>query len=423
MKSNFLNLSERVLSLGRQAEQYLTPYFARIDEIAEENTQKVLAAFRSHRVSDTMFAGTTGYGYDDHGRDTLEAIYADLFGTEASLVRLGFVNGTHALSCALFGALEPGDVMLSITGAPYDTLLNTVTGDCPGSMKRYGIGYRQVDLLDGRLNLSNIAQAASAQDVKLVFLQRSRGYAVRQTLSCEEIKQACDVVREVNPKAIIMVDNCYGEFTETIEPTQVGADMCAGSLIKNPGGGLAPTGGYIVGSRELVERAAYRMTAPGIGGECGCTMGQNRLLYQGLFLAPHVTAQAIKTAVFCAKVMQLLGFTVDPAPETPRYDIIQTIAFGAPEPLRRFCEGIQSGAPVDSFVTPEPWAMPGYDDPVIMAAGAFVQGASIELSADAPMREPYVCYMQGGLTYPSGKAGILLAAEKLIQCGCCPCCS
>lgn len=423
MKSNFLNLSERVLSLGRQAEQYLTPYFARIDEIAEENTQKVLAAFRSHRVSDTMFAGTTGYGYDDHGRDTLEAIYADLFGTEAALVRLGFVNGTHALSCALFGALEPGDVMLSITGAPYDTLLNTVTGDCPGSMKRYGIGYRQVDLLDGRLNLSNIAQAASAQDVKLVFLQRSRGYAVRQTLSCEEIKQACDVVREVNPKAIIMVDNCYGEFTETIEPTQVGADMCAGSLIKNPGGGLAPTGGYIVGSRELVERAAYRMTAPGIGGECGCTMGQNRLLYQGLFLAPHVTAQAIKTAVFCAKVMQLLGFTVDPAPETPRYDIIQTIAFGAPEPLRRFCEGIQSGAPVDSFVTPEPWAMPGYDDPVIMAAGAFVQGASIELSADAPMREPYVCYMQGGLTYPSGKAGILLAAEKLIQCGCCPCCS
>lgn len=419
MKSNYLNLSERVIELGRQAEQYLVPYFARIDEIAEENTQKVLAAFRAHRVSDTMFAGTTGYGYDDHGRDTLEAIYADLFGTEAALVRLGFVNGTHALSCAMFGALEPGDVMLSITGAPYDTLLNTVTGDCPGSMKRYGMGYRQVDLLDGRLNLSAVEQAASAEDVKMVFLQRSRGYAVRQTLSCEEIKQACDVVRKVNPHAIIMVDNCYGEFTETIEPTQVGADMCAGSLIKNPGGGLAPTGGYIVGSRELVERAAYRMTAPGIGGECGCTMGQNRLLYQGLFLAPHVTAQAIKTAVFCAKVMQLLGFEVDPAPETPRYDIIQTIAFGAPEPLRRFCEGIQSGAPVDSFVTPEPWAMPGYDDPVIMAAGAFVQGASIELSADAPMREPYVCYMQGGLTYPSGKAGILLAAEKLIACGCC----
>lgn len=418
-KENFLGLSERVVELGKQAEQYLTPYFSRIDEIADYNTQKVLAAFRAHRVSDTMFAGTTGYGYDDHGRDTLEEIYADLFGTEAGLVRLGFVNGTHALSCALFGALEPGDVMLSVTSAPYDTLLNTVTGDCPGSMKRYGIGYRQVDLKDGRLDLEAIEKAAAADDVKMVFLQRSRGYAVRQTLSCAEIGEACAVVRRVNPNAVIMVDNCYGEFTEELEPTQVGADMCAGSLIKNPGGGLAPTGGYIVGRKDLVERAAYRLTAPGIGGECGCTMGQNRLLYQGLFLAPHVTAQAIKTAVFCAKVMQLLGFTVDPAPEAPRYDIIQTIAFGAPDPLRRFCEGIQAGAPVDSFVTPEPWAMPGYDDPVIMAAGAFVQGASIELSADAPMRKPYVCYMQGGLTYPSGKAGILLAAEKLIQSGLC----
>lgn len=418
-KENFLGLSERVVELGKQAEQYLTPYFSRIDEIADYNTQKVLAAFRAHRVSDTMFAGTTGYGYDDHGRDTLEEIYADLFGTEAGLVRLGFVNGTHALSCALFGALEPGDVMLSVTSAPYDTLLNTVTGDCPGSMKRYGIGYRQVDLKDGRLDLEAIEKAAAADDVKMVFLQRSRGYAVRQTLSCAEIGEACAVVRRVNPNAVIMVDNCYGEFTEELEPTQVGADMCAGSLIKNPGGGLAPTGGYIVGRKDLVERAAYRLTAPGIGGECGCTMGQNRLLYQGLFLAPHVTAQAIKTAVFCAKVMQLLGFTVDPAPEAPRYDIIQTIAFGAPDPLRRFCEGIQAGAPVDSFVTPEPWAMPGYDDPVIMAAGAFVQGASIELSADAPMREPYVCYMQGGLTYPSGKAGILLAAEKLIQSSLC----
>lgn len=418
-KENFLGLSERVVELGKQAEQYLTLYFSRIDEIADYNTQKVLAAFRAHRVSDTMFAGTTGYGYDDHGRDTLEEIYADLFGTEAGLVRLGFVNGTHALSCALFGALEPGDVMLSVTSAPYDTLLNTVTGDCPGSMKRYGIGYRQVDLKDGRLDLEAIEKAAAADDVKMIFLQRSRGYAVRQTLSCAEIGEACAVVRRVNPNAVIMVDNCYGEFTEELEPTQVGADMCAGSLIKNPGGGLAPTGGYIVGRKDLVERAAYRLTAPGIGGECGCTMGQNRLLYQGLFLAPHVTAQAIKTAVFCAKVMQLLGFTVDPAPEAPRYDIIQTIAFGAPDPLRRFCEGIQAGAPVDSFVTPEPWAMPGYDDPVIMAAGAFVQGASIELSADAPMREPYVCYMQGGLTYPSGKAGILLAAEKLIQSGLC----
>lgn len=417
MKRNFLGLSDRVQELGKQAEQALVPYFGRIDEIAEYNTQKVLAAFQEFRVSDTMFAGTTGYGYDDQGRDTLEKIYAKIFETESALVRLGFVNGTHALSCALFGALEPGDVMLSVTSEPYDTLLNTVTGDCPGSMKRYGIHYRQVDLKDGRLDLPAITEAAAAPDVKMVFLQRSRGYAVRQTLSCAEIGEACRAVRAVNPHAVIMVDNCYGEFTEEMEPTQVGADLCAGSLIKNPGGGLAPTGGYIVGRADLVERAAYRLTAPGIGGECGCTMGQNRLLYQGLFLAPHVTAQAIKTAVFCAKVMQLLGFTVDPAPEAPRYDIIQTIAFGAPEPLRRFCEGIQAGAPVDSYVTPEPWAMPGYDDPVIMAAGAFVQGASIELSADAPMREPYVCYMQGGLTYPSGKAGILLAAERLIQSG------
>lgn len=419
MRQNFLGLSDRVIELGQKAEAELTPYFSRIDQIADYNTQKVLASFRNHRVSDTMFAGTTGYGYDDHGRDTLDAIYAELFGTEAGLVRLGFVNGTHALSCALFGALIPGDVMLSVTGAPYDTLLNTVTGDCPGSMKQYGIGYRQVELKDGKLDLQEIEAEAAKPDVKMVFLQRSRGYAVRQTLSCAEIEEACAVVRKVNPTVVIMVDNCYGEFTEEQEPTEVGADLCAGSLIKNPGGGLAPTGGYIVGKKELVERASYRLTAPGIGEECGCTMGQNRLLYQGLFLAPHVTAQAIKTAIFCAKVMQMLGFVVDPLPETPRYDIIQTISFGAPDPLRKFCEGIQSGAPVDSFVTPEPWAMPGYEDPVIMAAGAFVQGASIELSADAPMREPYVCYMQGGLTYSSGKAGILLAAERLIHSGYC----
>lgn len=420
MEENFLGLSERVLTLGAQAEQALAPHFARVDGICDYNTQKVLAAFRRHRVSDTMFAGTTGYGYDDHGRDTLDEIYADLFGTEAALVRLGFVNGTHALSCALFSALEPGDVLLSVTGAPYDTLLGTITGDYAGSMKRYGVGYRQVDLgADGLPDLDAIAQAAAADDVRMVFLQRSRGYAVRQTLSCADIEAVCRVVRQVNPDVVIMVDNCYGEFTEKLEPTQVGADLCAGSLIKNPGGGLAPTGGYIAGRRDLVENASYRLTAPGIGGECGCTMGQNRLLYQGLFLAPHVTAQAVKTAMFCAAVMQRLGFTVDPLPETPRYDIIQTIAFGAPDPLRRFCEGIQSGAPVDSYVTPEPWAMPGYDDPVIMAAGAFVQGASIELSADAPMREPYVCYMQGGLTYSSGKAGILLAAERLVQCGLC----
>ena len=414
---NLLGLSDRVLALGSDAEKELQPVFARVDEICDYNTQKVLAAFRKFRVSDTMFAGTTGYGYDDKGRDTLDEIYAELFGTEAALVRIGFVNGTHALCCGLFACVEPGETILSVTGAPYDTLYNTIIGDCAGSMKRYGIGYRQVDMKNGMPDLDAIAEAVKASDVKLVFIQRSRGYAVRQTLCCEDIKAICNVVRAVRSDVTIMVDNCYGEFTEITEPTQIGADLCAGSLIKNPGGGLAPTGGYLAGRRDLIEAAAFRLTAPGIGGECGCMMGQNRLLYQGLFMAPHVTAQAVKTAIFCAKVMQELGFDVDPTPETPRYDIIQTILFGDPSPLRRFCEGVQSGAPVDSYVTPEPWAMPGYDDEVIMAAGAFVQGASIELSADAPMREPFVCYMQGGLTYSSGKAGILLAADKLLSAG------
>lgn len=411
--SQALKISEEIRALGQQAEREILPYFARIDETCDRNTEKVLAAFGANRVSDNLFAGTTGYGYDDHGRDTLDRIYADIFGTEAALVRIGFVNGTHALSCAMFAAVKTGDTVLSVTGAAYDTLQNTITGDMCGSMKSYGIGYRQVDLRDGRADLPAIARAAADTAVKLVFVQRSRGYAVRQTLSCAEIGEICKTVRAVNTDAVIMVDNCYGEFVEAIEPTQVGADLVAGSLIKNPGGGLAPTGGYIAGRADLVENAAYRLTAPGIGGECGATLGQNRLLYQGLFLAPHTTAQALKTAIFCAKVMEMLGYEVSPKAEDERFDIIQTIAFGSPEPLRRFCEGIQAGAPVDSFVTPEPWAMPGYDDPVIMAAGAFVQGASIELSADAPMREPYVCYMQGGLTYSSGKTGILLAAERI----------
>lgn len=411
--SDYLAISEEIRALGRQAEREIMPYFARIDEICEENTEKVLAAFAKNRVSDNLFAGTTGYGYDDHGRDTLDRIYADLFGTEAALVRIGFVNGTHTLSCAMFSAVSTGDTVLSVTGPAYDTLQNTITGDGCGSMKRYGIGYKQVDLVDGRPDLTAIDKAVRDDAVKLVFIQRSRGYAVRQTLSCAEIGEICKTVRAAGSRAVIMVDNCYGEFAETIEPTQVGADLVAGSLIKNPGGGLAPTGGYIAGRADLVENASYRLTAPGIGGECGATLGQNRLLYQGVFMAPHTTAQALKTAIFCAKVMEMLGYEVSPKAEEPRYDIIQTIAFGAPDPLRRFCEGIQAGSPVDSFVTPEPWAMPGYDDPVIMAAGAFVQGASIELSADAPMREPYVCYMQGGLTYSSGKAGILLAAERI----------
>lgn len=414
---NYLDISPEVRRLGQEAEKAIRPLFERIDEISERNTEKVLAAFAKNRVAEAMFAGTTGYGYDDQGRDTLDKIYADIFGTEAALVRIGFVNGTHALCCAMYSAVKIGDVVLSATGAAYDTLMNTITGDMAGSMKQYGIGYRQVEMKNGLPDLAAIAQAAAASDVKLVFIQRSKGYAVRESLSCEQIGAVCDTVHSVNPNAVIMVDNCYGEFVEELEPTQVGADIIAGSLIKNPGGGLAPTGGYIAGRKDLVENASYRLTAPGIGGECGCTMGQSRLLYQGLFLAPHTTAQALKTAIFCAKVMQMMGFEVHPLPEAVRHDIIQTIAFGAPEPLCRFCEGIQAGAPVDSFVTPVPWDMPGYDDPVIMAAGAFVQGASIELSADAPMREPYVCYMQGGLTYASGKAGILLAADRIRKAG------
>lgn len=414
---NYLDISPEVRRLGQEAEKAIRPLFERIDEISERNTEKVLAAFAKNRVAEAMFAGTTGYGYDDQGRDTLDKIYADIFGTEAALVRIGFVNGTHALCCAMYSAVKTGDVVLSATGAAYDTLMNTITGDMAGSMKQYGIGYRQVEMKNGLPDLAAIAQAAAASDVKLVFIQRSKGYAVRESLSCEQIGAVCDTVHSVNPNAVIMVDNCYGEFVEELEPTQVGADIIAGSLIKNPGGGLAPTGGYIAGRKDLVENASYRLTAPGIGGECGCTMGQSRLLYQGLFLAPHTTAQALKTAIFCAKVMQMMGFEVHPLPEAVRHDIIQTIAFGAPEPLCRFCEGIQAGAPVDSFVTPVPWDMPGYDDPVIMAAGAFVQGASIELSADAPMREPYVCYMQGGLTYASGKAGILLAADRIRKAG------
>jgi cystathionine beta-lyase family protein involved in aluminum resistance len=412
---NYLKLSERVLALGQKAEEAAAPYFRRIEEISSGNTQKVLAAFQKHRVSDTFFGGTTGYGYDDQGREALDAIYADVFGGEAALVRVQFVNGTHALSCGIFACVRPGDVVLSATGAPYDTLLNTLTGDALGNLSQYGVGYRLVEMAGGLPDYDGISAAAGDPAVRLVLIQRSRGYAVRKTLSCGEIARICETVRAVNPAAVIMVDNCYGEFCEKIEPLQAGADLIAGSLIKNPGGGLAPMGGYIAGRKDLVDNAAMRLTAPGIGGECGATLGVNRLLYQGFFCAPHVTAQALKTAVFCAAVMQELGYAVDPLPEEPRYDIIQTIAFGTSEPLLRFCRGIQAGSPVDSYVTPEAWAMPGYAVPVVMAAGAFVQGASIELSADAPMREPFVCYMQGGITYESGKAGILLAAEKILN--------
>ena len=412
-----LQLSEKVLALAAEAQSGLTEQFARIDAIAEENTRKVLAAFQNHRVAESYFAGTTGYGYDDQGRDELDKIYAEIFGTEEALVRIQFVNGTHAITCALFGAVMPGDTLVYAVGAPYDTLQSVIgtTGDARGTLLDYGIKYKEVGLKDNAPDKEALAEAVRDPSVKAVVIQRSKGYSTRATLSVAEIGELAKLIKDNNPNAAVLVDNCYGEFVETLEPTQVGADLVVGSLIKNPGGGLAPIGGYIAGRADLVQAAAQRLTVPGIGGECGCTMGNNRALYQGLFMAPHVVAQAVKTAVFAAKLMELLGYETEPKSDQVRHDIIQMISLNTPEAVCKFCRGIQSGSPVDSYVTPEPWAMPGYDDQVIMAAGAFIQGASIELSADAPMRPPYTVYLQGGLTYESGKTGILLAAEELLK--------
>jgi cystathionine beta-lyase family protein involved in aluminum resistance len=415
-----IQISPELMSLSEQAMKDIAPRFREIDMISQTNTEKVLSAFRQHRVSDGCFAGTTGYGYDDKGRDILDNIYADVFGAEAALVRIGFVNGTHAITAALFSAVKAGDTLLSATGLLYDTLQGAIglTGGYRGSLKDYGVGYAQVDLTAaGKPDIESIAKAAAGKNVSAVFVQRSRGYSTRAALTVAEIGEICGAVHRVNPRAAVIVDNCYGEFTESIEPTEAGADLIAGSLIKNPGGGLAPTGGYVAGRRELVEAAAYRLTSPGIGGECGSTLGNNRLLYQGFFMAPHTVAQALKTAVFCARLMELMGYKTSPAWDAPRSDLIQMVELGSPGLLTRFCKGIQSGAPVDSYVTPEPWDMPGYDCPVIMAAGAFIQGASIELSADGPMREPYCVYLQGGLTFESGKLGIMLAADMLRAAG------
>ncbi len=411
-----LQIESKLRDLAARAEEDLRGQFARVDAIAQANTQKVLEAFQDHRVSEGDFVGTTGYGYDDVGRDKLEAIYAQIFGTQDALVRLNFVNGTHAITSALFGCLRPGDTLVSGVGAPYDTMLGVigVTDKGPGSLKDFGVNYCQVELLDNKPDLKAMAQAVKQPHVKAILLQRSRGYATRASLSVDEIGQMCAAIREANPEVAILVDNCYGEFVEELEPTQVGADLVVGSLIKNPGGGLAPTGGYLAGRADLIEGAAARLTTPGIGKECGCTLGHSRSLYQGLFLAPHVTAQAVKTALFAARLMELLGFEVDPKSSDVRHDIIQMIHLKSPERVKGFCRGVQMGAPVDSYVTPEPWDMPGYDSQVIMAAGAFMQGASIELSCDAPMREPYTVYLQGGLTYESGKLGILLAAQELL---------
>lgn len=412
------DIQPKVAEMAKLAEDACREQFREIDRVAEINTRRVMEAFQDKRVSDSCFAGTTGYGYDDLGRDTLDQIYAQLFGTEAALVRIGFVNGTHALTAAMFALSKPGETVLAVTGTPYDTLRSAIgiSGDGFGSLKFYGIDYAQVDLLpNGNADLEGIARAAADPKVTGVMIQRSRGYGERKALTVAEIGEICRAVRKVNAKAHIMVDNCYGEFTDVIEPTHVGADIVAGSLIKNPGGGIAPTGGYVAGTKELVDRAAMRLTTPGIGGECGSTLGNNRLLFQGLFMAPHIVAQALKTAVFCAAMMDQMGLESSPTVNEKRSDIIQMIKLGDAEKMKRFCLGIQAGAPVDSYVTPEPWPMPGYECPVIMAAGAFVQGSSIELSADGPMREPYIVYMQGGLTYESGKLGIMMAVSAMLE--------
>ena len=413
-----LGIERKVLEFGKEIEGLLSERFAAIDETAEYNQLKVIKAMQDNRVSDIHFAATTGYGYNDLGRDTLEDVYASVFHTESALVRPNLISGTHALHVALSGNLRPGDELLSPVGKPYDTLEEVIgIRESAGSLKEYGVIYRQVDLLpDGSFDFDGIAAAVN-EKTKLVTIQRSKGYATRPTLSVERIGQLIAFIKERKPDVICMVDNCYGEFVERMEPADVGADMMVGSLIKNPGGGLAPIGGYIAGRKDCIDRASYRLTAPGLGREVGASLGLNQSFYQGLFLAPTVVAGALKGAVFAANVYEKLGFSVVPNSTEPRHDIIQAVTFGKPEGVIAFCQGIQAAAPVDSFVTPEPWAMPGYDAPVIMAAGAFVQGASIELSADGPIKPPYAVYFQGGLTWYHAKLGILMSMQKLKDAG------
>ena len=413
-----LGISPQVMEFGREVEAGLKERFEGIDAIAEYNQMKVIKGMQDNRVSDIHFAATTGYGYNDLGRDTLEDVYASVFHGESALVRPQLISGTHALHVALSGNLRPGDELLSPVGKPYDTLEEVIgIRDSVGSLKEYGVTYRQVDLLkDGSFDFAGIAKAMNPR-TKLVTIQRSKGYATRPTLSVDRIGELISFVKEIRPDVICMVDNCYGEFVEEKEPTDVGADMIVGSLIKNPGGGLAPIGGYIVGTKECVDRASYRLSAPGLGKEVGASLGINQQLYQGLFLSPTVVAGALKGAVFAANIYERLGFQVVPDSNESRHDIIQAITFGTPEGVIAFCKGIQAAAPVDSYVTPEPWDMPGYDSQVIMAAGAFVQGSSIELSADGPIKPPYAVYFQGGLTWYHAKLGILKSLQQLLDDG------
>ena len=412
-------ISQIVLDLVNSAEEELRENFHHIEEIAEINQYKVMNAFSENKVSEAHLLPTTGYGYDDLGRDTLDKVYAQVFDAEDALVRHNFVNGTHTIATALYAVLRPGDTLLAVTGRPYDTLEEAIgiSGEeGRGSLKDFGISYDEVSLLpDGQPDFDTIAKKLKEKKIRAVEIQRSKGYGWRPTYSAEEIGTLVKFIKDISPDTICIVDNCYGEFADDKEPTYYGADLIAGSLIKNPGGGIAKTGGYIAGKHEYVELCAYRLTSVGIGKECGASIGTNREMYQGFFMAPHITSQALKAAVLCAAVFEKLGYTVDPPSAAVRHDIIQSIKLESPEKVSAFCGGIQKGAPVDSFVTPEPWDMPGYHDQVIMAAGAFVQGASIELSADAPIRPPYIVYMQGGLTYESAKLGIMAAAQKILD--------
>ncbi len=412
-------ISRNVAEFADGISEELKERFRRIDAIAEYNQWKVIRAMQKNRVSAACLYPSSGYGYDDLGRDTLEKVFADTFGTEDALVRPLIACGTHALGIALSGNLRPGDILLSPVGKPYDTL-EEVIGIRPsrGSLAEYGIGYRQVDLTgDDKFDFEGIREALKEPRIRLATIQRSKGYQTRHTFSVDEIGELIAFIKELRPDVICMVDNCYGEFVETKEPTNVGADLMVGSLIKNPGGGLAPIGGYIVGRKEYVENAAFRLTTPGLGKEVGASIGTNQSFYQGFFLAPTVTAAALKSAVFAANVYERLGFKCVPNATEDRHDIIQSVTFGKPEGVIAFCQGIQAAAPVDSYVTPEPWPMPGYDSDVIMAAGAFVQGSSIELSADAPIKPPYAVYFQGGLTWPHGKLGILMSLQKVVDAG------
>lgn len=416
-----MGIGEKVYEYGETVLEKLTGRFAEIDRIAEYNQMKVIKAMQENKVSEACLLGTTGYGYGDLGRDTLEAVYAGIFHTEDALVRPQITCGTHALALALMSNLRPGDELLSPVGKPYDTL-EEVIGIRPakGSLKEYGVTYRQVDLLpDGQFDYENIRKAVNER-TRLVTIQRSKGYQTRPTLSVKRIGELISFIKGIKPDVICMVDNCYGEFVETVEPGDAGADMVVGSLIKNPGGGLAPIGGYIAGKRECVENAAYRLTSPGLGKEVGASLGVLKDFYQGIFLAPAVTASALKGAVFAANLYEPLGFSVVPDSTEGRHDIIQAITFGTPEGVIAFCQGIQAAAPVDSHVTPEPWDMPGYDAKVIMAAGAFVSGSSIELSADGPIKPPYAVYFQGGLTWAHAKLGILKSLQFLLDRGIVP---